>query len=88
MAFWEIVFKGDICLPEEDKQCQWFGRGGRQTFRGRIPFDAREIVASYGAHDWGQHQISEVQLSQRFVYDENGYYHCCGSIPIPSLSPV
>ncbi|CAK9267183.1 unnamed protein product [Sphagnum jensenii] len=63
-------------------------RGGRQTFRGRIPFDAREIVASYGAHDWGQHQISEVQLSQRFVYDENGYYHCCGSIPIPSLSPV
>lgn len=63
-------------------------RGGRQTFRGRIPFDAREIVASFGAHDWGQHQISEVQLSQRFVYDENGYYHCCGSIPIPSLSPV
>ncbi|CAM6065628.1 unnamed protein product [Sphagnum tenellum] len=63
-------------------------RGGRQTFRGRIPFDAREIVASFGAHDWGQHQISEVQLSQRFVYGENGYYHCCGSIPIPSLSPV
>ncbi|VFQ91633.1 unnamed protein product, partial [Cuscuta campestris] len=24
--------------------------------------------------------------SQRFVYDENGYYHCCASIPFPEGS--
>ncbi|KAG0493953.1 hypothetical protein HPP92_004947 [Vanilla planifolia] len=44
-------------------------------------FDARSIFKSYGSKDWGEYLISEVHLSQRFAYDENGYYHCCGSIP-------
>ncbi|KAI0496762.1 hypothetical protein KFK09_023086 [Dendrobium nobile] len=46
-------------------------------------FDARDIFKRYGSEDWGEYAIREAHLSQRFVFDENGYYHCCGSIPFP-----
>ncbi|KAL3631916.1 hypothetical protein CASFOL_024900 [Castilleja foliolosa] len=46
-------------------------------------FDARGIFDLYGSEDWGEYLIREAHLSQRFVYDENGYYHCCASIPFP-----
>ncbi|KAL2332346.1 hypothetical protein Fmac_019927 [Flemingia macrophylla] len=44
-------------------------------------FDARGIFKHYGSEDWGQYLIREAHLSQRFSFDENGYYHCCASIP-------
>ncbi|KAL2332348.1 hypothetical protein Fmac_019929 [Flemingia macrophylla] len=47
------------------------------------PFDARGIFKQYGSEDWGQYLIREAHLSQRFSFDENGYYHCCASIPFP-----
>ncbi|KAL1199453.1 hypothetical protein V5N11_022981 [Cardamine amara subsp. amara] len=46
-------------------------------------FDAREIYKQFGNEDWGEYLIREAHLSQRFVFDQNGYYHCCASIPFP-----
>ncbi|BAB01263.1 unnamed protein product [Arabidopsis thaliana] len=46
-------------------------------------FDAREIHKQFGNEDWGEYLIQEAHLSQRFVFDQNGYYRCCGSIPFP-----
>ncbi|KAG8379979.1 hypothetical protein BUALT_Bualt07G0145900 [Buddleja alternifolia] len=46
-------------------------------------FDARGIFDQYGCEEWGEYRICEAHLSQRFVFDENGYYHCCASIPFP-----
>ncbi|XP_072959597.1 uncharacterized protein [Typha angustifolia] len=53
-------------------------RTGRNDF-----FDARHIFRVYGSEDWGEYQIPVVHLSQRFKFDESGYYHCCSSIPLP-----
>nr|XP_016435508.1 PREDICTED: A-kinase anchor protein 7 isoforms delta and gamma-like [Nicotiana tabacum]XP_016435509.1 PREDICTED: A-kinase anchor protein 7 isoforms delta and gamma-like [Nicotiana tabacum]XP_016435510.1 PREDICTED: A-kinase anchor protein 7 isoforms delta and gamma-like [Nicotiana tabacum]XP_016435511.1 PREDICTED: A-kinase anchor protein 7 isoforms delta and gamma-like [Nicotiana tabacum]XP_016435513.1 PREDICTED: A-kinase anchor protein 7 isoforms delta and gamma-like [Nicotiana tabacum]XP_01 len=46
-------------------------------------FDARAIFGQYGSEEWGEYLIREAHLSQRFVFDDNGYYHCCASIPFP-----
>ncbi|XP_022849273.1 uncharacterized protein LOC111371486 isoform X1 [Olea europaea var. sylvestris] len=46
-------------------------------------FDARGIFDEYGSEEWGEYLIREAHLSQRFAFDENGYYHCCASIPFP-----
>ncbi|CAN7011122.1 unnamed protein product [Brassica rapa subsp. trilocularis] len=46
-------------------------------------FDAREIHKQFGIEDWGEYLIQEVHLSQRFVFDQSGYYRCCASIPFP-----
>ncbi|GLJ35605.1 hypothetical protein SUGI_0715760 [Cryptomeria japonica] len=39
----------------------------------------------YGFENWGQYVIHEAHLSQRFKCDNNGYYHCCLSIPFPEV---
>ncbi|WOL08350.1 hypothetical protein Cni_G17103 [Canna indica] len=49
----------------------------------RDSFDARHIFRVYGSADWGEYHIPEAHLSQRYKFDENGYYHCCSSIPLP-----
>ncbi|KAK8479443.1 hypothetical protein V6N11_057167 [Hibiscus sabdariffa] len=46
-------------------------------------FNARSIFEQFGSKEWGEYLIREAHLSQRFKYDENGYYHCCASIPFP-----
>ncbi|XVE88860.1 hypothetical protein DITRI_Ditri19aG0102700 [Diplodiscus trichospermus] len=46
-------------------------------------FDARGIFEQFGSEEWGEYLIREAHLSQRFKFDENGYYHCCASIPFP-----
>lgn len=46
-------------------------------------FDARDIYKHYSSEEWGEYLIREAHLSQRFVLDDNGYYHCCTSIPFP-----
>ncbi|KAI4381914.1 hypothetical protein MLD38_007932 [Melastoma candidum] len=46
-------------------------------------FDARGVFKEYGSEDWGGYNIPEAHLSERFAFDENGYYHCCASIPFP-----
>ncbi|KAK6912035.1 Protein kinase A anchor protein, nuclear localization signal domain [Dillenia turbinata] len=51
-------------------------------------FDARGIVKQYGSEVWGEYLIREAHLSKRFVFDENGYYHCCASISFPESMQV
>ncbi|RWR77853.1 activating signal cointegrator 1 complex subunit 1 isoform X2 [Cinnamomum micranthum f. kanehirae] len=46
-------------------------------------FDARDIYKQYGSVEWGEYLIHEAHLSQRFAFDDNGYYHCCTSVPFP-----
>ncbi|CAH8364276.1 unnamed protein product [Eruca vesicaria subsp. sativa] len=46
-------------------------------------FDAREIHKEFGEKDWGEYLIREAQISKRFWYDADGYFHCCGSLPFP-----
>ncbi|KAI5073144.1 hypothetical protein GOP47_0011157 [Adiantum capillus-veneris] len=54
-----------------------------KTFARRTPFDARPILSVHGSDEWGEYTITEAHLSERFVYDEDGYYHCCGSVKFP-----
>ncbi|KDO56967.1 hypothetical protein CISIN_1g010205mg [Citrus sinensis] len=51
-------------------------------------FDARDIFKQFGSKEWGEYLIKEAHLSQRFVYDESGFYHCCASIPFPENMQV
>ncbi|GKC71594.1 activating signal cointegrator 1 complex subunit 1, partial [Tanacetum coccineum] len=51
-------------------------------------FDARGVMEKYGSEDWGEYLIPEVHLSQRFVFDLYGYYHCCASMPLPKNMEV
>ncbi|KAK4771801.1 hypothetical protein SAY86_013576 [Trapa natans] len=46
-------------------------------------FDARGIFRQYGDEEWGDYMIREAHLSQRFMFGDSGYYHCCASIPFP-----
>ncbi|CAL9122429.1 unnamed protein product [Musa acuminata var. zebrina] len=62
-------------------------RKGRRTKR-HDSFDARHIFRVYGSKDWGEYHIPEVHLSQRFKFDESGYYHCCTSIPLPESMQI
>jgi hypothetical protein len=56
----------------------------KQRNRWNDSFDARDIFRKYGEEEWGEYNIPEVHLSQRFKFDENGYYYCCTSIPLPA----
>ncbi|OVA08591.1 K Homology domain [Macleaya cordata] len=51
-------------------------------------FDARGIVKQYGSEEWGEYLIPEAHLSQRFFFDDSGYYHRCASIPFPENKQV
>ncbi|PRQ51000.1 putative protein kinase A anchor protein, nuclear localization signal [Rosa chinensis] len=59
--------------------------GQRNQKRKFSTFDARGIYKQYGSEEWGEYLIREAHLSQRFVYDDKGYYHCCASIPFPEI---
>ncbi|KOM44499.1 hypothetical protein LR48_Vigan05g210400 [Vigna angularis] len=60
------------------------GHSERTKWKRKVySFDARGIFEQYGSEDWGQYLIHEAHLSQIFSFDENGYYHCCASIPFP-----
>ncbi|WZZ28997.1 hypothetical protein YC2023_012398 [Brassica napus] len=55
----------------------------RRDERKSNTFDAREIHKEFGGKDWGEYLIREAQISKRFWYDADGYFHCCGSLPFP-----
>lgn len=46
-------------------------------------FNARSIFRQYGEQEWGEYPVPAFHLSQRFKFDESGYYHCCCLIPLP-----
>ncbi|MCD7453416.1 hypothetical protein HAX54_020832 [Datura stramonium] len=58
-------------------------RKSKKRSKKAASFDARTIFGQYGSEEWGEYLIREAHLSQRFVFDDNGYYHCCASIPFP-----
>ncbi|XP_012073402.1 uncharacterized protein LOC105635028 isoform X2 [Jatropha curcas] len=58
-------------------------RKGKKRRKKYDSFDARGIFKQFGSEEWGDYLIREAHLSQRFMFDENGYYHCCASIPFP-----
>ncbi|MED6204824.1 hypothetical protein PIB30_012324 [Stylosanthes scabra] len=61
----------------------------RKTWTKKVDsFDARGIFKQYGSEEWGEYLIREAHLSQRFSFDENGYYHCCTSITFPEEMQV
>ncbi|KAM5579112.1 hypothetical protein ABKV19_009075 [Rosa sericea] len=60
-------------------------RKRRNQKRNFSTFDARGIYKQYGSEDWGECLIREAHLSQRFVFDDKGYYHCCASLPFPEI---
>ncbi|XP_062188947.1 uncharacterized protein LOC133892269 isoform X2 [Phragmites australis] len=59
-------------------------RKSKKWNRWNDSFDARGIFRKYGKEEWGEYHIPEVHLSERFKFDESGYYHCCSSIPLPA----
>ncbi|KAH7433762.1 hypothetical protein KP509_07G084900 [Ceratopteris richardii] len=60
-------------------------RGQGAVIRRRLAFDARHIISRYASEEWGEYTITEAHLSQRNIYSDDGYYHCCSSIKFPSL---
>lgn len=63
-------------------------RNRKQKIRFADSFDARDVFKQYGSEEWGEYLIPEAHLSQRFVFDENGYYHCCSSITFPKSTQL
>ncbi|TVU22999.1 hypothetical protein EJB05_32725, partial [Eragrostis curvula] len=59
-------------------------RKSKKRNRWNDSFDARDIFRKFGREEWGEYHIPEVHLSQRFKFDESGYYYCCSSIPLPA----
>eukprot|EP01090_Pellita_catalonica_P014089 TRINITY_DN3504_c0_g1_i2.p1 TRINITY_DN3504_c0_g1~~TRINITY_DN3504_c0_g1_i2.p1 ORF type:complete len:229 (+),score=41.45 TRINITY_DN3504_c0_g1_i2:349-1035(+) len=49
----------------------------------RIPFDATQIINSFGSHSFGEYQLKEIQLSKRGEFDEENYYKCEAKILLP-----
>ncbi|XP_021765307.1 uncharacterized protein LOC110729834 isoform X4 [Chenopodium quinoa] len=64
------------------------GVNRRKHKRGKDSFDATPIFEQFGSEAWGDYLIREAHLSQRFLYDDNGYYHCCAAIPFPEIAEV
>jgi activating signal cointegrator complex subunit 1 len=60
------------------------GEGGRGIWWNVRSFDARALLGSHGEElDVGEHRLVAVHLSQRGVFDADGYYHCVANRPLP-----
>ncbi|XP_071733486.1 uncharacterized protein [Rutidosis leptorrhynchoides] len=87
----DAFIKGGLVLEKDAKQTLKLHatvmnarhRKRKMNTRKYDTFDARDVMERYGLQEWGEYLIPEVHLSQRFVFDENGYYHCCASISLP-----
>ncbi|KAI3684235.1 hypothetical protein L6452_33456 [Arctium lappa] len=87
----DAFIKGGLVLEKDAKQALKLHatvmnarhRKSKTKTRNFDSFDARGIMEQFGSKEWGEYLIREVHLSQRFVFDEDGYYHRCASIPLP-----
>ncbi|CAI9267519.1 unnamed protein product [Lactuca saligna] len=87
----EAFTKGGLVLEKDAKQTLKLHatvmnarhRKRTKTTKKYDSFDARGVMEKYGSEEWGEYLIREVHLSQRFVFDEDGYYHRCASILLP-----
>ncbi|KAI3737646.1 hypothetical protein L2E82_27655 [Cichorium intybus] len=92
----EAFTKGGLVLEKDAKQALKLHatvmnarhRKRTKTTKKYDSFDARGIMEKYGSEEWGEYLIREVHLSQRFVFDEDGYYHRCALIPLPESVQV
>mmetsp|Transcript_8933 Transcript_8933/g.27653 ORF Transcript_8933/g.27653 Transcript_8933/m.27653 type:complete len:386 (-) Transcript_8933:20-1177(-) len=48
------------------------------------PYDATDLLRRFGTYDFGEIRAPGVQLSQRYSYDESGFYSCKGEIRFPT----
>ncbi|KAL4559989.1 hypothetical protein LXL04_032137 [Taraxacum kok-saghyz] len=87
----EAFTKGGLVLEKDAKQTLKLHatvmnvrhRKRTKTTKKYDSFDARGVMEKYGSEEWGEYLIPQLHLSQRFVYDEDGYYHRCASILLP-----
>ncbi|XP_019903172.2 activating signal cointegrator 1 complex subunit 1 isoform X2 [Esox lucius] len=52
--------------------------GRRTNMKEREPFDARNILKSFGSYHFGELELKAVQISQRYSTDCNGFYTSVG----------
>ena len=57
------------------------GAAGQHHYE-RTPFDGRWLLANYSDLDLGVQNVSEIHLSQRGKYQEDGYYHALDQLPL------
>lgn len=67
-------------LFRKDSTVEDTGGPGRQTISEREAFDARNILKTFRAHDFGEFELNTVLLSQRYSTDCTGYYTSAGNI--------
>ena len=54
----------------------------RQHYQERTPFDGRWLLANFGDLDLGVQNISQIHLSQRGKYADDGYYHAIDTMSL------
>ncbi|XP_039991101.1 activating signal cointegrator 1 complex subunit 1 [Xiphias gladius] len=64
----------------KDSTVEDAGGAGRHTVSEREAFDARRILKKFGAYHFGEFELSNALLSQRYSTDCTGYYTSAGSI--------
>uniref|UniRef100_UPI0037E83015 activating signal cointegrator 1 complex subunit 1 n=1 Tax=Semicossyphus pulcher TaxID=241346 RepID=UPI0037E83015 len=69
-------------LFRKDSSVEDTGGAGRQTMNEREAFDARNVLKTFGAHQFGEFDLNTVLLSQRYSTDCTGYYSSAGSVSL------
>ncbi|XP_058477106.1 activating signal cointegrator 1 complex subunit 1 [Solea solea] len=67
-------------LFRKDSTVEDTGGAGRHTVSDREAFDARNILKKFGAYGFGEFELKNVLLSQRYSTDCTGYYSSAGSV--------
>jgi hypothetical protein len=57
--------------------------GSESVTQSRRGIDCTEIFKVFGSHSFGEFQLDCLHLSQRFVYEKDGYYKCIHKILFP-----
>ncbi|KAK7255462.1 hypothetical protein RIF29_28872 [Crotalaria pallida] len=77
-----------VAVARHCDECKTHRKRAKWSRKKVDSFDARGIFKQYGSEEWGQYLIRDAHFSQRFSFDENGFYHCCASIPFPKNMQV
>ncbi|KAK3094700.1 hypothetical protein FSP39_005155 [Pinctada imbricata] len=73
-----LMRKDPTALPEAKDQRQRNNRDRRE----RESFDATFLMKKLGQYDFGDHEVTQIHLSQRHGLGSNGYYGCAGSVSV------
>ena len=72
--------KGGPATPQSQHQQP------NQRYKQRTPFDGRWLLANHGDLDLGVQQVSQVHLSQRGQYEDDGYYKHIDKLSVKPVS--